>query len=365
MTHSLSHTSLVGSIPQPIGGVTQHVWRLALRLTPTGCTVLDRHPAPQKYPVPGAELRIGPQNRYLKIAWLINELRRSSPQVAHFHFSTTRVLSTLRHMMRTGARHHHKVLTLHHGDLAMYHNMLRERTRRQANSMLQAFDCIICLSAKQREFYEQTVGIDESRLISASSHISIPKSMINELSTGTSAQLRVPQAEAQLIAAGFPDDIYNHQDSIRLVDRLRNELDARLTLCLYGRKNAHPLLPVLQELASTRAHVDVHWNLDFSEFLCLLKQSDLYIRPTLADSYGIAVADAISCDVPAVASDVCRRHAAAITFPTGDFEAFEATVRETLQNLPRIRQQLSVAPDDDSFAATSTAYQRDLLQKCA
>lgn len=65
----------------------------------------------------------------------------------------------------------------------------------------------------------------------------------------------------------------------------------------------------------------------------LLKQADVFVRPTLSDSFGISVAEALDLGVPAVASNVCRRQKGAILFQCGNKEDFVITVKKQLQEL--------------------------------
>ena len=67
------------------------------------------------------------------------------------------------------------------------------------------------------------------------------------------------------------------------------------------------------------------------DFLALLANSDLYIRPNFIDSYGIAVADAISFSVPAIASDVCERASGSTLFKCGDLDDFLSKIEESLE----------------------------------
>jgi len=60
--------------------------------------------------------------------------------------------------------------------------------------------------------------------------------------------------------------------------------------------------------------------------------ADVFVRPTLTDSFGISVAEAISCKIPAVASNVCNRAEGAILFESRDSESFSSAVRMAMNN---------------------------------
>ena len=54
----------------------------------------------------------------------------------------------------------------------------------------------------------------------------------------------------------------------------------------------------------------------------LFKYTDLFVRPTSTDSFGISVAEALAMGVPAVASDVCERAEGTIIFENRNLDCF-------------------------------------------
>lgn len=62
----------------------------------------------------------------------------------------------------------------------------------------------------------------------------------------------------------------------------------------------------------------------------LFKYTDIFVRPTSTDSFGVSVAEAISCGVPAIASDVCDRAEGAIIFKSRNINDFEDKIRQCI-----------------------------------
>ena len=62
----------------------------------------------------------------------------------------------------------------------------------------------------------------------------------------------------------------------------------------------------------------------------LLKYATVFIRPTLSDSYGISIAEALYVGTPAVASDVCKRPVGTILYKAGDVVDLSEKVRRIL-----------------------------------
>jgi glycosyltransferase involved in cell wall biosynthesis len=68
------------------------------------------------------------------------------------------------------------------------------------------------------------------------------------------------------------------------------------------------------------------------QFYPVLMKSDLFVRPTNTDSYGISVAEAVYFKVPAIASDVCQRPAGTVLFKNRDTEDFISRVKIVWDN---------------------------------
>lgn len=62
----------------------------------------------------------------------------------------------------------------------------------------------------------------------------------------------------------------------------------------------------------------------------LFKYADMFVRPTSTDSFGVSVAEAISCGVPAIASDVCDRAEGAIIFKSRNINDFEDKIKQCI-----------------------------------
>ena len=54
----------------------------------------------------------------------------------------------------------------------------------------------------------------------------------------------------------------------------------------------------------------------------LFKIADLFVRPTVSDSFGVSVGEALYCGVPAVASNVCERAKGTVLFEKGNLDDF-------------------------------------------
>jgi len=87
-------------------------------------------------------------------------------------------------------------------------------------------------------------------------------------------------------------------------------------------------------------------------------KSDIFVRPTAVDSYGISVAEAIHFKVPAVASDVCPRPEGAVLFKSRDTTDFIQRVKTVWENYPVFKAKLESLAVTSPLAVILSVYRR-------
>ena len=70
-------------------------------------------------------------------------------------------------------------------------------------------------------------------------------------------------------------------------------------------------------------------------------KSDVFVRPTNTDGYGISIAEAIYFKVPAVASNVCSRPEGTILFRSRDSDDFVSKVNHVLNNYKEYKGEIA------------------------
>ncbi len=77
------------------------------------------------------------------------------------------------------------------------------------------------------------------------------------------------------------------------------------------------------------------------EFYPILRQCDVFVRPTCVDDYGVSIAEAGYFGIPAVASSVCLRPPATMLFKNRDIDDFTNKVQDVLSDYAHYRDGLS------------------------
>lgn len=72
----------------------------------------------------------------------------------------------------------------------------------------------------------------------------------------------------------------------------------------------------------------------------VIMRSDLFVRPTNTDGYGISIAEAIYLGTPAIASNVCKRPEGTILFKNRDIKDFTLKVKDLLSHYKFYKNQI-------------------------
>lgn len=148
----------------------------------------------------------------------------------------------------------------------------------------------------------------------------------------------IEQSQPLIVANAFQLSLLNGRDlygldlCINLMSRLvktYSNVGLVLAIAQTGDEAYYKKLCDMIEREQLKDHV--YFLQDQKELWPLFKQADLFVRPTLSDSFGISVAEALCLGTPAVASDVCIRPAGTILFRQGDREDFYKKVTAVLQ----------------------------------
>ncbi|MFC0904980.1 glycosyltransferase family 4 protein [Clostridium sp. MT-14] len=93
--------------------------------------------------------------------------------------------------------------------------------------------------------------------------------------------------------------------------------------------------------------------------LCpILKKSNLFLRPTNTDSYGISIAEALYYKVPSITSDVCRRPKGAILFKTRNIKDLYNKTVDVIENYKFYKKKLKNIKVEDNYEKLLNIYRK-------
>ena len=320
---------LIGGKPPPAGGVMSHVDDLMTRMendpnSPDHVSLIDCYG--QRDPVdsdPDVHYLHGEKGACFR-------LLLGFSGIIHMHLSTGRRIVPFMLAFKLMAPRARLMATFHHGDLdASWANqpfLLRQMTR----FALAIPKKIICVSEKQAQV------IKKYRTPSA---IAVIKSYISRSIAGSSAVSPaasvLPEGARKhqwlVSSSGFAVRFYGFDQIIETVSALRKQgHDIGFCVVLYGI----PDVEYLAELQQKVEKLDWVWivpELSRQGFRSFLGETDLYLRATRKDSFGLAVCEALEAGTPVVASDVCERAEGAVIYPVDDQQEFSDKILQVLQ----------------------------------
>lgn len=328
--------SIIGGIPEPIGGVTQHVWRLSHLLKGHNVTVHDLNSTETKYPLNKARLKIVCGSGPIKAVRLLRDLHTAQPDIIHFHASLPNKLPILVWLIRTLLPRTRTVLTLHHGDLNKHFSCLSIFAQWRIKMCLRSISSILCLSEEQYLFYSSAVLNSRCNVIRSSSYLPVPRDIQNKQNPELIKPVDrwVNKSLPLLLISGQTSRLYQFDWAIRAVDQLHNHHKSNLIICTYGPIIDQAYIDELKSMENIRPYVKMLHNTPFLDFLTLQKKTDIFLRPTTTDSCGIAVWDAAHFGSTLIASDVCRRPAGTLLHAPNDYDSFIKHLENALTSMP-------------------------------
>lgn len=322
MVNDTTRVCLIGPLPPPYGGVSEHIYRLVSATSQFISEIIDLYPATVRKLCPEnstASVFVAPRSRWLRPIWFSLQLWRSNCSVFHFHFSLPRALLLLTLVRKR--RWQTWILTLHNGDLSIGAHYGNYFLKKVIHAQVARFDRIVCLSTAQEQFYLK-IGIPQPRLVRLPSYLPPPDRKIAHLVSSFNELRR--RNSVVVLASGYPERFYNFDQVVEYADSRKMVFGSGVgfAIAVYGNGD-WGWIDMLEAIARDRGlEVIFLKNLDRDAFASVIENTDIYVRPTLMDSYGIAVADAINCGAIAIASDICERYEGCRIFPAGDVKEF-------------------------------------------
>ena len=95
-----------------------------------------------------------------------------------------------------------------------------------------------------------------------------------------------------------------------------------------------------------------------TEYYPILDKTDIFIRPTNTDGYGISVTEAIYLKKPAIASDVCQRQKGTIYFKSRDTKDLFEKTKFVLDNYDEEKNKLGKIEVKEYYEEVLEVYKK-------
>lgn len=324
---------VIGGLPEPSGGVTNFIFRLAHHFRDCVDEIVDLYPHENKWSVAGLKHPVRPRGAVKAIVWLTGVFFKAGRSDAYFNFSSYKILYIVPFLPKRRSRLW--ILTLHHGKLM--DDRRQPPFARLLKIALRKFDRIGVIGSRQTEFYKN-LDVPRGKMISIIPYLPYvppPPEFAGDLAAvGKRIEAIASGAGKIVLASGYPTSIYQHEWLVEYAAR-EQVVPYTMVLCLYG-KDSENRLEWFRQAAVATPRLHLFEGLAPDGFQRVLAAADVYVRPTLVDSFGVAVAEAQALGVPVIASDACDRPDGVSVFPRNDKQAFFALLDQSLQGDERM-----------------------------
>ncbi|MBJ9991089.1 glycosyltransferase family 4 protein [Paenibacillus sp. S28] len=310
---------IVGPLPPPIGGISVHIRRLSRLLQRQGMECIVYNESGHR----GDSLNVVPMLSYRRFLLQIPFIQGD---LIHFHTIDKRLRLLLGVYRLLGKK---IMLTVHGESLAQQLKESSPLMRRMLLRSLKSLNGIVCVNpATTQMLLDQGFHSDRVKTIPAYIHPEDREEDARAIPAEVHAFL---DGRGFVISAnGFirqlPEgDAYGVNLLIEVMRELKSRgLAVRCLFAVLGSAGQSAEERLYYEQLRNRVR---GYGLDDSfswyeaeqtELYPILKKSHLFIRPTLTDGYGVSIAEALRFQIPAVASNVCRRPEGTVLFSSGN-----------------------------------------------
>jgi len=336
---------IIGGFPPPYGGITVHIHRLYnyLRSEKIDCTVINQHGDKSQNRFDNENIITLNGNKLRKLIKIKQILSNNKYDIIHFHTSQfgNFILGGffLLNMLKNGK----KVITIHSGSFVKKYFQKSFTFRLQIRMILNKFDHFIAVNPEQHSFYIKELK-KNNNLVSLIPTFLYPQNNF-EIEHGDRIIKSIIELKANVdfvvLVSGYIYKYYGFHYVIKSVNDLMKMKNVKIGIVfVFYASYEKNYKKLLMEMISNYDYTIVFNNLDPNCFLEVLKKCDILIRPTLIDSFGVTVAEAIYLDIPVIASDVCERQDGTVLFKTGNEQDLTDKLGYVIENYKQVKSEV-------------------------
>ncbi|PET70545.1 glycosyltransferase [Priestia megaterium] len=347
--------ALFGPYPPPYGGRSIHIKRLAQRLYENNYTVDIYHNTKAKNENSISKIR--------RVKSIIFYIFKEKYDIIHFHDRNFKLISIL--IFFSKFFKYKTVLTYHSfRDNPVEYRFIEKLFFKYCIKRIDKFVCV-----GPSEYLKLCKYVNSNKIEVIQSYIQ-PFEDEHEFCVLPNSLKKFINRSNFLITANGNIRFYNDEDLygldmlIDLMDKLvnNNSYNIQLLVAVLGveeqsekeREYYNKLKKIIKNY-SLENNIYLY-EVKNTELYPLLRRSQLFIRPTNTDSYGVSIAEAIYAGIPAIASNVCERPTGTILFPSRNQEKLYLQVNKVFNNYLYYHEQVETIDQIDYFNDINHLY---------
>ncbi len=290
----------------------------------------------------------------IRILFRLFRLRWQGAKLFHFHASNQALAFYLYGplLALTGAT---LVLSIHSG--YGFNRWLEEHpVNDQVNRLLFRFlDRLIFMNPEEQERIARRYPFLADRILTFNPFIA----PVEAFTLRARPRMEVGKRPFRIMTIGAWAERYNVEEAVVATLHFAREIGERVHITVvqstahYDEAYRDRLLRMFDE---ARAEIDVELIENSSSILSLLADHDVQVRASKWDSYGLCVAESLLVGTPVLATDICRRCAAARLYRQGDEGAILDFLHEAYRQRGGDRRNM-LTEAEDSYNGYSGLYQ--------
>lgn len=325
--------ALIGPYPHPSGGATVHVMRLSKFLNDSGIDV-------QVYDYSGQGTCTVPYVKKIsnKKLWFLKYFFNPVEDIIHVHIRDWRERFLL--VVIAKVKKKKIIFTIH--------------SLREDWSEFSVLKKIIVSFILKNTDYIITAGYNEAEKLKKWGNYEKKISVIPPFISPIIGNVQLPECvdkfvknHSTIISANSSNmnfykgqDLYGIDMCVELCSRLSENYDVGFIYCITRVTDPEYLNKLKDKIKSLEIQDKFLFITEKIEFWPILSKSDIFVRPTNTDSYGVSIAEAIFMSVPSIASNVCRRPEGTIEFECRNIDDLYDKVCGVLENYDYHKQRL-------------------------
>lgn len=350
--------ALFGPYPPPYGGRSIHIKRLAKKL------IQDNKLVHIYY---NGKVKNLNQFKIRKVKSILFYIFKEKYDIFHFHDRNFKLISLIIFISRFFRLKSKTVLSYHSfRDEPSEYNYVEKILFRYSIKRIDQFVCV-----GPNEYSKLCKYVDSNKIETIQSYIQPSEEEGEFAAFPIKLQEYVQKSEFLITANGNirfhnNEDLYGLDMLIELMNRIvnHNKYNVQLLIAvLESHKQTEKETNYYKELKTRIKNYSLEnfiylYEVNNTELYPLLKRSNLFIRPTNTDSYGVSVAEAVFASIPAIASDVCERPLGATLFLSRNEESLYTQFCEVFNNYPYYLKRAKGINQSDYFVNMNNLYEK-------
>ncbi|NQT97412.1 MAG: glycosyltransferase [Candidatus Marinimicrobia bacterium] len=298
-------------------------------------------------------------NRSQKYIQLLNLLSSSNADVCHFHTSLFKIFIKGGFFLLFNLINVQTVLTIHSGHFVKQYEKKSLIWQIAVKKMINSFNHVIALNKEQLDFYLNRLQRQQTNVTLIPPFIfpsDFNKSAIKSMTKINSFKANV---DMTILVSGRIFLLYGFDLIIQAANKvmcMRN-IKIGLIFIFYTAEDKKYRIKLMKKISNYEYHLVLR-DLSSEQFLSVMKNCNIYVRPTYYDGNSVSTMEAIALNIPVIASDIDGRPKGAILFKTGDVPDLVTKLCYCIDNYSLVKNNLRHYKLADNGAKMLTLYQK-------